>query len=493
MSGLEYISQAGSELMDGRETRRPRVHAVAWVMAGIAALTLSLSLLRIPVQVTDSLLPLLDAQAQPTVGAIFVAHLSQRGYFRPLRLAQVKLLFDASGGEYFRTFRGFHVGLVLAVFAAFTVVVAPRRRTDLGPFAFGLLVLMGLPAFAWTVLEAYPINHFLEVTLACLLACALAQGRPRWWADAAACLLFAATALTLESGLLVWVVFVAAWAVGLRGVSGRGVVALTVLLGAYLIARLVVFDVGTPGLDERSSGFWLERLDPDELTRRFGAWPYAYYAYNVASSLLSVLASEPKDGVWWIPAALMRDGAVNRGTLVNVASSVLTSGFIAWWGLRTWKAWQGGAPGRDARIGVVALCLLGANAIFSYGYTKDVIMSAGAAFYAVLAVFAARELRAAATRDGGRAAVVAAVLVATLLVPVWMVRVARLHHEMHKIALIDRREWSEVDAWLVRQESVPDTAEGRALVQALRDDALRRTESQRLWLAPAFLERLVAP
>jgi hypothetical protein len=43
----------------------------------------------------------------------------------------------------------------------------------------------------------------------------------------------------------------------------------------------------------------------------------------------------------------------------------------------------------------------------------------------------------------------------------WMVRVARLHHEMHKIALIDRRERSEVDDWLVRQESVRSQCTGQ--------------------------------
>ena len=100
------------------------------------------------------------------------------------------------------------------------------------------------------------------------------------------------------AGLLVWVVVVSAWAVGMPGISRRGALAVTALLGVYFTVRFFVFHVSTPGLDERSSGFLLATLDPDELELRFGGHPIWFYAYNVAASTMSVLFSEPQSGVF---------------------------------------------------------------------------------------------------------------------------------------------------------------------------------------------------
>ena len=57
---------------------------------------------------------------------------------------------------------------------------------------------------------------------------------------------------------------------GLRGISTRGLVLSTALCMAYLGLRFLYLDVGVPSLAERSSGYFLERLEPDELVQRFG-------------------------------------------------------------------------------------------------------------------------------------------------------------------------------------------------------------------------------
>jgi hypothetical protein len=106
------------------------------------------------------------------------------------------------------------------------------------------------------------------------------------------------TSLTLESGLLVWVVAVGAFACGMRGISRRGVVAMTLLLGAYVLVRFAYLSTGAPGLDERTAGVWVTMMTPDELTRRFGADPTWFYVYNVVASMLSVLFADPEGGVF---------------------------------------------------------------------------------------------------------------------------------------------------------------------------------------------------
>ena len=94
--------------------------------------------------------------------------------------------------------------------------------TDSAAAIVALAVLVGSQTFLCFLREAYPINHFLEMAVFALLALNLTLSRGGWWIDVTAGLTFAVAALTLESGVLVWVVIAAAWLCGLRGVCGGG-------------------------------------------------------------------------------------------------------------------------------------------------------------------------------------------------------------------------------------------------------------------------------
>src|SRR6266540_901629 len=164
-----------------------------------------------PVQVSDSLVEILDAQRSPSVYATFMANAQGAAYLRPLRLAIIKALFDVAGGHYWLVYRGFHALLMIAAIMLFVRALRVRTWTDFAAAVFALTVLTGLHTFRGTVREAYPVNHFLEIVLLCLIALNLAQSRGGWWIDAAASVTLAAASLILESGLLVWVVAGAAF------------------------------------------------------------------------------------------------------------------------------------------------------------------------------------------------------------------------------------------------------------------------------------------
>ena len=192
-----------------------RPPAVAYGLACVAALALAFDLLWMPIQVSDSLGEILSAQESSSAVASFIDGFHTRPYFRPLRIAQIKLLFDASAGTYYwEVFRGFHALLMIAAVLLFARALRVSSAIDVGAFAFALVVLIGLHTFLGTAQEAFPINHFLEIAFFCLLILNLARSRGGRWVDAAALAVFIAAALTLESGLLVWVVAAAAWMVG---------------------------------------------------------------------------------------------------------------------------------------------------------------------------------------------------------------------------------------------------------------------------------------
>ena len=76
------------------------------------AFSISLSLLRIPIQVTDTITIMLSTRAADSVGAVLRNALTQHGYFRPLKDTQVRLLLDIASGHYFATFKTVHVTLI---------------------------------------------------------------------------------------------------------------------------------------------------------------------------------------------------------------------------------------------------------------------------------------------------------------------------------------------------------------------------------------------
>ena len=148
---------------------------------------------------------------------------------------------------------------------------------------------MGIHTFLGTVKEQYPIPHFLEVAVLSLVALNLAQSRGGVLVDAALLLTFAVAALTLETGLLVWVVIVAAWLAGMSGVSKRTVIVVSAVLAAYVWMRFWQNGVGVPTIEERSTGFLFEAIDAAAIRERFSDNLAPFYAYNVISSVLSLL------------------------------------------------------------------------------------------------------------------------------------------------------------------------------------------------------------
>jgi len=438
-------------------------------MAALLATTMAYDVWRVPVQVYDSLIEILDAQRSPSVAASFRGSLDGAAYLRPARIAQIKAIYDVSGDHLRAGYRGFHVALLLAFFWLFARALRVESGRDASAAVFALTVVTGLHTFPSFMREAFPINHFLEIAVLGLVAVNLAQSRGGWWADAAAALVFALAALTLESGLLVWVVVAAAWASGFRGISTRGVVLLTALVAGYFLLRLEVLSASVPSLAERSSGFLFDRLEPDELQRRFGDAPLVFYAYNVGTSLLGVLLSEPRDGVFAAVRSWL-DGDVLPRTWVALISSALTTALIGW---AVWRRVRQGGPLDAAdRLTIVAAAVLPANAVLAFAYTKDEIMAFAGVFYAFAAYAAARvaiDQAGSLRRPGARAA---ASLVLLTMASLWAIRSVSVHHVMNRQAFRVRNDWVGAPAFLRSEKRWPATPAGVALVESLRAQAL---------------------
>ncbi len=444
--------------------------AWAYATAMIFAASISFNLWRMPIQVSDSLVEILDAQRSTSVVESFTGSFKGAvAYLRPLRIAQIKALFDLSQGHYHLAYRGFHVLLLVSLLLLFTRALRVKSSRELAAAVFALTVLTGLHTFLAFLREAFPINHFLEIAVLSLAALNLAQSEGGWLVDLAACLVFAIAALTLEAGLLVWVVIAAAWMSGFRGVSTRGVVLATTLLVGYFVLRFGYLDAGTPTLVERSSGFLLGRLEPEELQRRFGAGPLPFYVYNVTTSCLSVLFAEPREGVFVAVRDWLAGGVFPR-TYLAVASSVATSALIVVWAIARWRR-RDGLTSSD-RVAFVAGAVLLANSAISFAYTKDEIVAVAGVFYA-LAAFAAAG--AAVDWVSGLRRPVPIAVASTLMIVLagaWAVRSLSVDHVLRRQAFKVRNDWADVPLQFAREERWPADPRAVALIERLRTQAL---------------------
>jgi hypothetical protein len=410
-------------------------------------------LVDLPVQVTDSYGNIVKA-LHGTLGALVYGEFYQEAYLRPLGWAQLRILLDMSNGRYFEWFRGHHVAQVALLAVLFLRLVRPATVSGAAAATLGLAALIGIHTFNGTIREAFPVNMFLTVLICAFAALDLAVGRPHWWRDVAAALLLVFASLSVESGLLVAVVIVAAFMAGARGVSRAGVAAQVLLIAGYFVLRFVILDVGSPGLEERRSGYGFASLEPDQLIEKFGDNPVPFYAYNVTSSALSVLFSEPRAGTWGVVRDVLGTGDLPIAGLVNIVASTLGTLLIGLYGWQRRREWRARRFDRSDQLVIAFVGLLGANCVLTYAYTKDVILSPAGGLYAVALAVATRHfIDRTATRPFGRTTAAAAVLLVAMSTA-WAFRAVNAHLGLRHAAATMRAEWAYVDMWLEEEGQV---------------------------------------
>src|SRR5262245_37957774 len=424
-------------------------------------------LLAIPVQLSDSFTEFISVRGR-SIWQVIGAELYNGTYFRPLRRGLIKGVYDLSGGHYYAAFRGFQALQVLVLLLLTVRMLRVRSVAAMLSLPLGLAIVVGIHTFAGAVVEGLPVNHFLTILICCAAAVNLAQAKQTVLTDAAAVALLVCAMLTIESGLLIWVIFIAASAVGYRGVSRRALIVLTVCVASYFLGRFVLIGGAPPGLTERSAGFGFSVLNPDELAARFGHNPIPFYAYNILSAISCVLFAEPRGGVWMFIRELLR-GRPEPWQFVNVLTSVATTLLIARFAAVRWPNWRAAEFDEADRFVIIFLAVLPLNALFAGGYEKDVIMSPAGLFYGAAAYFVFRE------RLSGLKVVPIAPAVALLLAVGWSVRFIGIHESLRARALSVRDEWAYYDDWAREQpRPLPLTPEEQTIKQHLYEDAVLR-------------------
>jgi hypothetical protein len=444
---------------------------LSYAYAALVVAGLGYFLYDLPIQITDSYGNLVKA-SQTTLGPLVYSEFHQHGYLRPLLWGQLRFVYDLSGGSYYEWFRGWHVGQVALLALLFLRLLRPGSWSGAAVVPLGLAALIGSHTFTGTIVEAFPINTFMTILLCCFAAADLATGPPRWWRDVAAAMLFVFAALTVESGLLVGVIFVVAYLAGARGLSRAGVGLQCLLVAGYFVLRFSVLDVGSPGLTERPSGYGFSRLEPAELAALFQDNPLPFYAYNVLSSILSILFAEPRWGTWGVTRGILQ-GSPSFAALVSVIASTIGTYFIAAYVWRRRREWLARRCDRSDQLVIIFVAVTAANAILSYAYTKDVILSPAGALFAVALAIAVRH-RIDMLAQAPITQIAATGLILIILTGAWSFRAIVAHLELRAAAAATRADWVYVDEWLERASEVPTEPSAIELKRVLQDEAIRQ-------------------
>ena len=304
-----------------------------FLLAALITLPLAESVFQVPIQVSDSLEAIGIAAKYSSASQLLSDSLRfSTTTLRPMRYLQTRWLLDAArrtNVTYNAVFRAAHVALLGLLVALFLLAVPVKNWTDLAAFSVALLVLLGIHTFVAMLQEAFPVNHYAEVGVCALAVFVIARQPPRWFSPILVCLLLACALSVIESGAMVWIVAVCCAAAGMRGMTRSSVMAATLVLGAYLLARYAL-EISSPGIGGHGSGFGATFYSPEDLKQRFAAHPLPFYAYNIGGALLSILFSEPRNGVYSLAIARYA-GVAHPVVIINVLSSSMITAVIVWY------------------------------------------------------------------------------------------------------------------------------------------------------------------
>jgi hypothetical protein len=221
--------------------------------------------------------------------------------------------------------------------------------------------------------------------------------------------------------------------------ASRGMAVATATIGvAYVALRLSA--TGTWEVFEQDVGLGFTELDRFAAAARVGDFPYWMYAYNAASTVANVLFAEPTRGVFRIVDAAIHDN-LEPWHVVNLGSSVVLTGVIVWWGVRSVRSALRNGWSLEPRLFLVMVVVLLASGALSFNYSRDRLGGMGALFYAVASFFA---VRAAVVRLSNQtmARFATAALALTLVAAAWQIRaIATVEWARAHSSGSNQREW----------------------------------------------------
>jgi hypothetical protein len=399
-----------------------------WALA-ITAL-LGVGLARLPWQFVDLYNNFYKASALSWHDTIRTAFGSGVEY-RPLLIVGMKLAHQLVGLRQW-AFQALVLLQFAAVLALLLWIFRPTSRHRAVAACVALACAVGLHTSRVLFLIA-PLNaHSIGVVLLLAgVALALTPRSPgKEWAFLVLTLI---ALLLLESGILIVAVTLVLWRMRAPGASGRAVTATVIAALLYAGIRFG-FGAQVAASTYTETGLGFEDVSAARLGEIFAHAPWMLWLYNVASSVLTVAASEPRAGRFFFVNAIL-SGQVPVWMYIHVVSSVLSTAII-WYALRTSRI----SEERDRFIAAAAMTIVVVGSALGFLYTRDrIAVSAGVGYAMLVYVAVAAVLERVPARRAGL--VLSNACVAIIAVG-WLVRTGEAYVQMRDAAWENYQEWT---------------------------------------------------
>ena len=205
---------------------------------------------------------------------------------------------------------------------------------------------------------------------------------------------------------------------------------------------------------------------------RFGAFPILFYSYNAASALLTVLASEPRGGVFEFVERLWQEGpGPAPWQWVNVTTSLATSAFVVWAVPRL--------PSRGRREIAVACAGIIGNACLGFLYARDRIPSLAGVLYALCFYLSLAVAAERLAKDRARVVRAVAALSVLVLATGWTLRCIATQFALRDAAWLSPQEWAARTVTVTDRSSDDEIAAAKLFLEMKREAMARSAPDPR--------------
>jgi len=244
------------------------------------------------------------------------------------------------------------------------------------------------------------------------------------------------------------------------------------VLALYVALKFVFLSGVLPTLNERSASVGFTSYSQQELVQTFSNRRLLFYGSNVGTSMVTIFFAEPRAGLWRFVRTIVRGQPMPSAMLLNVVTSTASSLVIFWFIWTRRHAWRRFEFDRYDRFVVVFLAAVPVNAVLSFPYTKDAIVSPAGLLYPLAMFSAFRAMLIRLDRPRPRRMALAAACAIGLLSLGWTLRAAAVPYGLIRTAFYYQQQWAHVDQWIVDQGLTSYNPEQRALIERLRQEAL---------------------
>jgi hypothetical protein len=389
--------------------------------------------------------------------------------YRPLFNLAIKLSYETVGAQL-----RFYQSLVLIQFALVLGLVVwlcrPLGARRAMAACIAISCLCGLHSTR-ILFGFWPLNHYSWVLVLLLGAIALAFRPETRSIDWALGLVTLAALFALELGLLFVPILVILWWARAPGLGTRAVVSVLVAAGLYLTIRLAFTSELAVNTSVNGNGFGFSMLNAEGVRSAFGDPPWLLWIYDVVATGLTVVLSEPRDGVYsFVESLLAHDMESWRWFHVGL-STITTAVIVTGLTLRSSSLFRGVRlppdSTRDRLLIVVGLTLMLFGSGLGFLYTRDRIALSVGVGYALLLYVALAELMERIPAAGWRRQLASGGLV--VLAAAWVIRSGETLFQLRDAA------WDSHLEWTTRLDEKSGATERTDLFNTLHEDATRST------------------